>query len=484
MLFVVIKRLPFEKEIKAEGIELRLDCFPYIDMQQLSAFLRSSPHPILCTVRKTSHGGSFKGSEEERLRLIRLLLALKPPLFDLEYDTDPSFFQEVREQFSHTKILCSYHNFEETPQDLEGLFAKMRTLPAFAYKIATRALSTLDALRMVRFVQEKTAEGERLSGICMGEEGSITRILGPAMGNFLDYASLEEGEESAPGQLTVEELLSLYHYKSLNTQTALYALIGDPVDKSVGHFAHNGWMKALHINAVYVKMAIKPEELSACFPLIKAIGMRGLSITMPLKESLLPYLDQIDPQAEKIGAINTLLFEKGRCRGYNTDGEAALEALEQKVKVKGKKIVLIGAGGAAKAIAFAAKQRGARLVILNRSSEKAEKLAEEVGERGGGLEEIAREWKEGYDILINTSAVLLPIDPQFILPQALVMDIHTLPKNTPFLLEAKKRGCKVVYGYEMFINQAVRQVEIWFKEKIPQSKVREMITSEIALHVI
>jgi len=434
MLFLTLQKLQTINSLDVEGIELRLDLFPYISKDKLRAFFKNHSVPILLTLRRTA-----QRSEEQRLQILEDLLSLKPHFVDLEYDTDPFWIHKIRARFPKTKILISYHNTAETPADLDACLQRIFSPHAYAYKIATFARSSLDALRMLLFVKKHPEI--KLSGICMGEEGTITRILGPLFGNFISYAPLSAKEATALGQIPFAELHSVYHYARLNPATTLYGLIGNPVHQSIGHHVHNALFRHHGWNAVYVKMRVQQEELSAFLPLAKQCGFQGLSVTMPLKQSL--------------GGVNTLYGEKS----YNTDGKGALDALEIKTPVKGKKIVLLGAGGAAQAIAQEALKRGAKLSILNRTPKRAIALASSLGCRGGSLMDSAL---KDYAILINATSHPCPIDQDLILPATTVMDIHTVPKWTPLLQEAKKKGCVLVFGYEMFVQQALGQLKIWF----------------------
>ncbi len=451
MLFVSLKewgQVPAE----AEGIELRLDLLPPFDV---AGFLKREKRPVILTLRSKSQGGHFSGSEEERKKRLAELFALNPSFLDVEYDTAIDF------PAGETKIIRSYHDFEKTPADLPGILAKMP--PAYAYKIAARASSTLDALRMLHFVQKEARQGKRIIGICMGEEGQITRILAPVVGSWIAYAG-----DTAPGQLSLSELISTYHCRRLGPSTALYGLIGDPVIHSIGHLVHNAVFSACGLNAVYVKMPVKIEELPAFFELIKPLPFQGLSVTMPLKESVCAHLQQIDAYAQSIGAVNTLVRAKERFIGYNTDGKGALDAIEAKYKVKDQLVVVLGTGGAARAIAYEARQRGAKLVILGRTLSKAQELAEQMGGRGGELEQLD---EENYAVLINTTPHPLPIDPLHLRAGTVVMDITRKSKFPPLLAEAQKKDCILVNGDEMWANQAVEQYRIWFKERLESNEL-------------
>jgi 3-dehydroquinate dehydratase / shikimate dehydrogenase len=452
MLFVPIADLyllPLVPE-EADGIELRLDLLPTLDVEAIKGLLINRTHPFLFTMRKSSQGGRFIGSEEEREALIEKYLELEPQFFDLEYDTRPAFIEKVTRSFTKTRFILSYHNFQETPRDLGVIYEEMAKVPVYGYKMAALAVSTNDALRLLLFGREHP----QVSVISMGEKGEFARVLGPVCGNLIDYACLDADQKTAPGQLTVKELVDVYDYHKLNPSTHLYGLIGDPVSASKGHLYHN----QIYQQSVYVKMNVKAEELSTFFPLVIEMGFRGLSVTMPLKEKVLPFLQSIDSKAKQIGAVNTILIKERGLSGYNTDGSGALDAIEKHVFVAGKKVVLIGAGGAARAIAFEAYQRGAHVLILNRTFQKARELAMEVGCQSGRLSEIPSE----YDILINCTPDLLAIDSKKILPSALLMDVVYVPRETPLLQKAASLGCQVVYGDEMFFNQAAAQIELGF----------------------
>ncbi|MBS0628421.1 MAG: shikimate dehydrogenase, partial [Verrucomicrobia bacterium] len=434
---------------QVDGIEFRLDLFSEINLKKLQKAVTSSPIPILFTLRKGSEGGNFFGSEQERETLIRKLLALKPAFFDLEYNMDPYFIKEQIEDHPDVKFIISYHNFSSTPLDFEKIYQKMLLFKANRYKIATLTSSTNETLSLLLFSKKHP----NLSIIPMGEKGSFGRILSLTLENKLHYTYLSSKKHSAPGQISLEDLLNIYRYPKLNTNTKLYGLIGDPVTQSVGHLYHNDVFTKKNHNALYVKMPVSQEELQDFFPLAKKIGFQGLSVTMPLKESVLKFIDNLDPLTQQIQAANTLSLKEDFIYGTNTDGCGALDALEQHIPIQGKTLVILGAGGASKAIAFEAKKRGAILYIVNRTLKKAQDLAKRL--EGKALSDIP----QVYDILINTSPISPCIDK--ILPSAFVMDITYVPEKTPFLKKALMSGAKVIYGKEMFTRQADLQSKFW-----------------------
>ncbi len=314
-----------------EGLELRLDAFEKVDLQELAAFLKGTPLPLLFTLRRKDQGGLFKGSEEERLKLLEALCALGPAYVDLEYDVPLAFRKKLFEAYPKIQFLSSIHDFDKTPEDLNAFYQKVKVPYAHIYKFAAMAHSTLDALKVLTFVQ---SQSDKIIGISMGEKGKPSRILAPVVGNYLTFATLSDNHSTAPGQLMAEELDQIYHFHQLNKQTFIYGLIGDPVDKSLGHLVHNAIFAEAGIPAVYLKMPLKKEELSAFFELAGKLPFKGLSVTMPLKEAVLPFLTQPSPEVEKIGACNTLSIDGPSLIGCNTDGIGALNAIEKKGKVR------------------------------------------------------------------------------------------------------------------------------------------------------
>lgn len=445
------------EQVHIDGIELRLDGFGSIEMGELKEFIQNSSLPVMLTLRKKEQGGAFNGSEEERLEKLRSLCALNPHYLDLEWDVPESFRRAIFETFPAIQIVSSYHNFSETPSDLE----QFRVPFAHILKIAVMAQSTTDALRMLSFVRKHSAH-EKIIGVCMGKEGEITRILAPLVGGFATYASVACQEPTAPGQISAQQLQEIYHFRSLNLNTSIFALIGDPVEKSKSALFHNRVFGENGVAAVYVKIPLKTEELPFFFHWIPDFPVRGLSVTMPHKENVIPFLNARSPQVEVIGACNTIKIESGKMNGFNTDGIGALDAIEQRIKVRGKRFVVVGAGGAAQAIVYEAVQRGALVTILNRSEQKGIALAERMQCRGKGMEFFPEVAKEGYDVLVNCTPEGNGIEDAWILPGTVAMDVVYVPRMTPFLQRAEQKNCTLVFGEEMFINQAEAQQQIWF----------------------
>jgi len=266
----------------------------------------------------------------------------------------------------------------------------------------------------------------------------------------------------------------------IDAQTELYGVIGNPVKHSLSPIIHNRAFKRLGWNAVYLAFEVKNVE--EALRGIQGLGVRGVSVTIPFKTEVIPFLDKVEGLAKKIGAVNTIVNRRGKLIGYNTDCEGALQALEEKMDLRGKRVVLLGAGGAARAIGFGLQERGYPLIVVTRSKERWHALSRELGcdylpisslvrMKAGGLE---------ADVIINaTSLGMYPRDRQTPIPKKLlkegmmVMDIVYQPLRTKFLREAKEKGCVTVDGLEMLIRQGMAQFEIWTGRRLEIGQIKK-----------
>lgn len=472
MLCVVIKGPTLEEakeqiskaNLSADLLEFRLDLINPLNEETIKKLQESTTLPVLFTLRKKEQGGNWLDSEQEREQQIVNFAGLNPQYIDLEYDSSPGLLSRIQAEHPNIKLIISYHDLKDTPKDLSKIEALIPKVPGAQTKIATWCNTSLDALRLLKFSKEKAG----LIGMGMGEPGDLTRVLAPVVGSKITYASSESSSATVSGQLPAQILEKTYHHPMLSLTTQIYCLIGDPVTKSISEITHNALFQQCNINAVYTKIKLEPKEIKEFLSLAKSLAFKGVSVTMPLKEAVIPFLDAIDPSAEAIGAVNTLLFENNQIKGFNTDGIGALDAIEESTPVIGKKILLIGTGGAAKALAYEAKRRGAEVIILSRESAKAEAFAKKFGCQAGTLNAIGTIVKDGYDIIVNCTPNPMPIDPQWLKYGSYAMDLTSNVMDTPFLNEAKNRGAMPIYGYLMFVNQAVGQFKIWFKDTISQ----------------
>ena len=254
----------------------------------------------------------------------------------------------------------------------------------------------------------------------------------------------------------------------INAETQLYGIVGNPVRKSLSPVIHNGAFRRMGINAAY--LAFEVDDIEDVLYGIKGLGIQGVSVTLPFKTRVLPFLDELDALAEKIGAVNTIVNKRGRLIGHNTDHLGALKALEAKVDIRGRKVILLGAGGAARAIAYGLKKRECQVTIFNRSPQKAATLAQELGYLHHPLSVLFEIMGDRLDadVLINATSVgMVPHEaenpfPKWLLKKGMiVMDIVYRPLRTQLLQDAEDQGCETIDGLQMLAYQGAAQLEIW-----------------------
>jgi shikimate dehydrogenase len=259
----------------------------------------------------------------------------------------------------------------------------------------------------------------------------------------------------------------------IDAQTQLYGIIGNPVRHSLSPIIHNAAFERMGLNAAYLAFEVK--DLAEALNGIRGLGMSGVSVTVPFKTQVIPFLDQVEDSAGKIQAVNTIKNEGGKLVGYNTDWRGALEALEEMVDLMGKKVLLLGAGGAARAIGFGLKKRSCQVFIYNRSLNKAEDLAREFGH-------VSLSSIEGMktDLIINATSVGMspcnaesPLPKKYLKGGAVVMDIVYQPLKTKLLEEAEEQGCRTINGLEMLARQGAAQLEIWIGKKPEINQIKE-----------
>jgi 3-dehydroquinate dehydratase / shikimate dehydrogenase len=336
-----------------------------------------------------------------------------------------------------------------------------------AIKIAAQADGLRDALRIL-----DTARGSRrVVAVPMGDAAAAARILALRSGSALAYAPI--GAASAPGQISLEQMTSLFRADHLTRCTRVYAVIGDPIAHSLSPQLQNAGFRARGIDAVYVPVLVR--DLRDFLAAIGPLAIAGFSVTLPHKEAILRHLDDCDPLAAEIGAVNTVVVRGGgKLYGYNTDYVGVLRALERRLPLRGSSVLVLGAGGSARAVAFALARAGANTRICARRLEKARALARAVG---GEAIERTRLRSEFFDAIINTTPVGMfprtsesPLEARE-LNCRLVFDLIYRPQTTRLLQLAARRGIETVSGLEMFVAQGTAQWEIWTGQRAP---VKEM----------
>lgn len=476
---------PAELEEKAEALardnsflEFRLDYLPKpaLALPRIKRFLDYHPHIIvIATCRRVATGGKFRGSIAAELDLLSKAAAAGCQLVDLELQTaqrcKPEQVQRLR---SRTAVLLSYHDFHETGK-LNETFAAMVKIPADFYKIACTAKSLYDNVEMMNFLQEK-GDRHNLIGLCMGEQGILSRVLGLRAGSAFTFAALNSEEKTAPGQISAQDLRSIYRIEQIDAATRVYGVVGNPVSQSLSPVIMNAALRRENVNGVYLALQTKSlKKLLAC---VREIPIHGLSITMPYKQDIVQYLDNTDAHTSKTGACNTVVRgQDGKLYGFNTDTAGVLRPLEQRLTVSNAKILVLGAGGAAHAAVFALKERGAEVYILNRNTQRGQKLAKRARARSIKRADLK---KTSFDVIINATPVGMgnvresPLEESEINAKY-VFDMVYDPLETRLLTLAKQRGAQIIPGIEMFVHQAARQFEIWTGKPAPWDEMLRVV---------
>ncbi len=451
------------RRLGADLAELRLDYLREpIDLPRL---LEGRPLPVLVTLRPVWEGGHFSGSEEERAAILERACRLGADYVDVEFRRFRAFERGA------TRLVLSYHDFEGVPEDVEKTAAEMAARKPAIVKIACQARGTSDLLRLVRL--QKARPGAAV--IAMGDFGEPLRVLYARYGGALTYAALRGGGESAPGQLTVEELVRLFQVKSMDASTAVYGVVGNPVAHSKSPALFNDIFKRLGMNARYARL--KVDDPGLIRELAEALELRGMSVTIPHKPGALAAADEAEEIAKGIGAANTLTAKDGRLLAANTDVLAAMEAVKDAALRKwshgiyGMRALVLGAGGVSRAIAWGLKREAARVTLANRTFERGKALAEELGVECVRWHELAAARPQ---IVVNGTSVGMtpdvessPVDAGLFGKDMVVMDTVYTPRNTRFLRDAAARGADVIDGVEMFVRQADHQFRIWTGRPIP-----------------
>lgn len=458
----------------ADLIELRLDYLKEFCVHALQPVWAAVSSPVILTWRKFSHGGHAYLEEKERLKRLALLVERYSPAYlDIEYDSDREWMTALHQKFPQTRLIGSYHNFRETPHDLKGLLRRVDHPLFDKVKIATWAHEVEDALRLCLFLKQ-TSSQRQLIGLAMGEAGEASRMIAPIMGSRFTYGALTQELATSPGQFTLKEMTDIYRVASFTPETEIYALIGDPIAQSPGHIFHNAFFRDHARNAVYIKLKISPSTLANSMALLKQMNaFKGLSVTIPHKEKMPLYVDGLVGDAAETGIINTVKLEKGHYIGYNTDGLGSVEVLNKPLKTGRSTILILGAGGAGKAIAYALSRVGGEVTLCNRTFHPASLFASHHGLSLINFQTLKEEKfraSKSFQVIINTlpSKVFEQVAANWEIPPAedehcVAMDITLDPLETYFLQKAKAAGYKGILGDQLFKAQADLQLKIWFR---------------------
>jgi 3-dehydroquinate dehydratase / shikimate dehydrogenase len=460
-------------------LELRLDYLPrpLLVLPRLKRFLEYHPQAtVIATCRRVANGGKFRGTLAAELDVVSKAAGAGCQLVDLEVQSasryKPESLQRLR---NRAALIISYHDFRSS-RKLSEAFEKMVAIPADFYKIVGTATTLYDNVEIMKLLQEKSNK-HSVIGLCMGEQGIVSRVLGVRAGSVFTFAAVTPDEKTAPGQVTAQDLNSIYRIEQVDAATRVYGVVGDPVSHSLSPAIMNAALRRENVNGVYLALHAKSlKDLLAC---VRDIPIHGLSITMPYKQSIVEYLDNTDSHTAKIGACNTVVrAHDGKLYGFNTDAAGVVRPLEQRLSLDHAKILVLGAGGAARAAVFGLRERGAEVSILNRHVVKARKLAHQAHARTVQRADLK---KLSFDVIINATPVGLgnwrdsPLNENEIKAHY-VFDMVYDPAETRLLQLAKAQGAQVIAGLEMFVHQAARQFEIWTGKPAPADEMLRVAT--------
>lgn len=510
----------------ADLIELRVDRIG--DVAAIERFLRSSERgPVILTIRSASEGGAWDDDDGTRVALLERLGLHLPGYIDVEWaawERSANLRQKVelvaRRDVAaaatpldrpRNQLILSLHELRATPQNLGDVAAPLLASPAHIAKLAFHTRDAADALRLLELLRDATRR-RPTAVLGLGDAGVATRVLAPKFGAALVYAAAAAEAPAAPGQPTLAELVQVYRWRDVGPPTRVFGIIGWPVAHSLSPRLHNAAMAAAGIDGVYVPFPVGPEydDFRRFMDLVDAspwLDLCGLSVTAPHKTHALRWLRErgcgASPVAQRCDAVNTLVrtnrqspAAEGGCategcgswRGENSDAAGALAALQSVPELAGeglcgRRVDVLGAGGAARALVALLCDLGCEVTVYNRSPRRGQELARDIGCT-------ARDWdarrQASAELLINcTSVGMAPRTDDSPMPRdglraRWVFDTVYAPVHTRLLRDAQACGATIITGDRMLIAQAQQQF-IWWHGAAPPAGVMERAFGRVAL---
>lgn len=475
----------------ADVIEIRFDCLNESELNKLLSQInelgKQFNGKFLITFRPLEQGGKRPLEISERLKFWQSFFANKKSdnfYIDVEFD-----FHSLID-FKSVERIASYHNFLDFSVNFTESYEFLKQAKSEILKIAVQTKDICDAIGVWNLLEKAKSDNKQIIPIAMGEAGKWTRILGLAHGAFMIYASLETGKETAPGQVSAKDLIEVYRAKDLTPETEVYGILGDNTGVSMSPYMHNAAFKFHDLNAVFVPLQatdldefmrrmVKPETREI------ELNFRGFSVTIPHKQTIIKHLDFLDETAKEIGAVNTVKITDGKLYGFNTDAKGFTEPLKNCYgELKNVKIAVLGAGGAARACAYALKKENADVTIFARDGQKARNLADDFQIE---FRELANNDFNEFDILVNTTPLGMkgkaedetPAFGEQFQKVKLVYDLVYNPFETRFLKEADKFNVPKIGGLAMLIAQAMEQQKIWTDREPPMKEMSRAVLERL-----
>jgi 3-dehydroquinate dehydratase/shikimate dehydrogenase len=467
-LLVIVASAPTMAELRrrrdaatlagADLVELRLDSVADPDV---SAALAGRKSPVIVTCRPEWEGGAFKDSETERRRILECALQQGAEYVDVE--SKATFAPDLIAATGGKRIVLSSHDFAGVPTDLIERVRGMRAAGAEIVKVAVMARSLSDNIHLLQL--ERAANTVFIG---MGPAGAPTRVLAAHFHSLWSYA----GEGYAPGQISAARMLEEFRFREITDQTAIYGVVGSPLTHSVSPAMHNAAFRAAGIDAVYLPMVASSAEDFTIFA--TALGVQGVSITIPYKVALFQRADEADDLSRKVGAVNTYRRDALRWEARNTDVSGFLAPLKGRLDLRGARAAILGTGGSARAVAVALASAGSVVTVYGRNRGKAKDVAALAGGTAAAFPVAANSW----DLLVNTTPVGMfpnvdetPFEGAF--DGRVVYDLVYNPMETRLLKEAAAAGCATLGGLDMLVAQAEDQSEWWLGRRPPAGLMKQ-----------
>ena len=487
----------------ADAVELRLDRWSGEPSEWPAVAPVLASRSWIATCRSADEGGEFQGDLRQRVARLLMVAARGDGFVDFEFadwQRSANIRQKIllaatsrgAETVDDSRLILSSHDFAGRPAKPSGLLDAMsEEQDAAAIKLAWQAESVVDNLEAFDLMRQAIVPA---IVICMGPAGLPSRVLAAKFGAFATYCSTGAGEETAPGQATLDEMVNTYRWRSIGPDTRVFGVIGDPVAHSMSPLLFNECFERAGIDAVYLPLLVAgggdelDRFLSACLRR-SWLDLGGFSVTVPHKEAACRLADEVEPLAGRIGAVNTLVPRNNTLAAYNTDYVGALTAITETLdcrreELAGKRAEVIGAGGVARAVVAGLCDCGCAVTIFNRDAARAEQLAGEFGCRSEAWDR--RVEVTGADLIVNCTSVGMwpavedsPVPPERLGDRPVVFDTVYNPVRTRLLQEAEAAGCRTIDGVSMFVNQAAEQFRLWTGRQVDRSFMRATVEKHL-----
>jgi 3-dehydroquinate dehydratase / shikimate dehydrogenase len=464
-----------EAEQGERFFEFRLDYLPRPEQgcAAIQSFRREYPDAtILATCRRHQNHGRFNGSIEDQVHVLERAVDAGAGAVDLEIESAESVAPRLQSLRGRAAFILSWHNFETTPA-LEPVLRRMLRIDADAYKVVSTARKPSDVHRVLSLAQ--TNGRTPVIVLAMGEVGFPTRILATYFGGLYTYAAPLAAEGTAAGQVSARLLRHIYRVDKISSSAKIYGVIADPVGHSISPAVHNRAFQSKRMDAVYLPFLVHPPHLRDFMSLAEKLPVAGFSVTIPHKQKIVRYLDYVDPLARRIGAVNTVWRKGGKWRGTNTDADGVTRPLAKRIRLAKSSVLLVGNGGAARGAAFALSDAGAKLSITGRNPDRVRALAKICD-----ADALQRDELDGrrFDAVVHATSVGMHphVNDCFFagdIPGDVVFDMVYNPLETVLLRRAREQNKEVIPGTDMFLEQAVRQFEIWTGEAAPRAAMEK-----------